>query len=251
MPNPMFHIALALDSRASLSHPVIENNLGSYLLGSCSPDIRIITHGDRGDTHFVSLDNQLLGEGTRNLFKAYPALADAASLSERTQAFLAGYISHLMADEAWIIRMYRPYFTSLGPFKDQVEANVMDRAAQLSMDQEALDRHNGMRDVTGLLGDADVGVDLSFLPSETLAEWRDWVEAATQREFNWERLRGLSTRRQDPDEEERARQFAEGFLDSLPDSLDRLHDKVPVEALHSYKDVAMQEWATVVEEFLP
>jgi hypothetical protein len=247
----MFHIALALDSRASLAHPAIENNLGSYLLGSCSPDIRIITHDDRGDTHFASLDNQVLGEGTKNLFKTYPALADAASLSERTQAFLAGYISHLMADEAWIIRMYRPYFTSLGPFKDQVEANVMDRAAQLSMDQEALDRHNGMRDVTGLLGDAHAGVELSFLPKETLAEWRGWVEAATQRDFNWERLRGLSTRRQDPDEEERARQFAERFLDSLPDSLDRLYDKVPREALSSYKDAAIQEWATVVGEYLP
>ncbi len=251
MPNPMFHIGLALDSRASLSHPVIENNLGSYLLGSCSPDIRIITHGDRGDTHFVPLDNQVLGTGTKNLFKAYPVLADASSLSERTQAFLAGYISHLMADEAWIIRMYRPYFTSGGPFKDQVEANVMDRAAQLSMDQEALDKHNGMRDVTGLLGDAHEGVEVSFLEKETLADWRDWVGAATQREFNWERLRGLSTRRQDPDEEERARQFAEQFLDSLPDSLDRLHDRIPIEALHSYKDAVIQEWASVVEDYLP
>lgn len=247
----MFHIALALDSRASLSHPAIESNLGSFILGSCSPDIRIITHGDRGDTHFVPLDNQVIGTGTRNLFKAYPALADAASLSERTQAFLAGYISHLMADETWIIRMYRPYFTSLGPFKDQVEANVMDRAAQLSMDVEALDKHNGMRDVTGLLGDAHEGVEVGFLPQETLAEWRDWVEAATQREFNWERLRGLATRRQEPDEEEKARQFAEQFLDSLPESLDRLHDRVPIEAMHSYKDEAIQEWATVVREYLP
>ena len=251
MPNPMFHIDLALESRASLSHPAIENNLGSYLLGSCAPDIRIITHGDRGDTHFVPLDNQVLGEGTRNLFKTYPVLADAGKLSERTQAFLAGYISHLMADEAWIIRMYRPYFTSRGPFKDQVEANVMDRAVQLSLDREALDRNNGMRDVTVLLGDANVGVELSFLPADTLAEWRDWVEAATLREFSWERLRGLSTRRQEPEDQERAEQFADRFLDSMPDSLDRLRDRVPAEALRSYKDTAIQEWASVVGDYLP
>ena len=251
MPNPLFHIDIALESTASFSHSVIENNLGSYLLGSCSPDIRVITRGNRDDTHFAPISNQVIGTGTKNLFKAYPRLERVADLSERTQAFMAGYFSHLVADEAWIILIYRPYFHNREIFQDEILANVMDRAVQLEMDRDAVARHDGMEHIRDQLVDAHIGVEVDFLPTETLAEWRDWVAGVTEREFTWERLRALASRRQRPGDVPRAQEAADEFLRTLPEALDHLYQRVPKEALRSYRDTIIQEWCEIVREYLP
>ncbi|MDO8750418.1 MAG: hypothetical protein Q7K03_04670, partial [Dehalococcoidia bacterium] len=61
MPNPIAHLDIALELAAQLPASVIEANLGSFLLGSCSPDIRVITSGQRDDTHFAPLSNATIG----------------------------------------------------------------------------------------------------------------------------------------------------------------------------------------------
>ncbi len=239
-----------MELAAQLPRPVIEANLGSFLLGSCSPDIRVITRGQRDDTHFAPLSNSTIGAGASNMLKAHPHLSHAAVLSGPTQAFLAGYISHLVADEAWIIQVYRPYFANRALFNDPVEANVMDRALQLDLDRCARDKLQGMKTIADWLPNADVGVSVGFLPAETLAEWREWLVGATQREFTWERLQGLATRRQDPQELDRARLIADRFLADPSQSLERIYDLVPRATLVSYRQTIAQEWATTVQEYL-
>lgn len=251
MPNPTAHLDIALELADQLPSPVIQANLGSFLLGSCAPDVRVITQGRRDDTHFAPLSNSSIGTGATNMLKAHPQLSRAASLSGPTQAFLVGYISHLVADEAWIIHIYRPYFANPNLFQDRAEANVLDRALQLDMDRSAREKQQGMKTIADHLPDAHRGVSVGFLPDQTLAEWREWLVALTQREFSWERLRGLATRRQDSQELDRARLIADQFLAELPDSLERVYALVPREALHSYRCTVAEEWLRIAREYLP
>ncbi|MSQ21954.1 MAG: hypothetical protein EXR53_01420 [Dehalococcoidia bacterium] len=251
MPNPTAHLDIALELSEHLSRRVIEANLGSFLLGSCAPDVRVITRGQRDDTHFAPLSNSTIGAGATNLFVAYPNLSHAAALSGPTQAFMAGYISHLVADEAWIIQIYRPYFANRDLFHDPVEANVMDRALQLDLDRCVREKRLGMKAVADRFPDANDGVSVDFLPDETLTEWREWLIGLTQREFTWERLRGLATRRQDTQEHDRAKLIADSFLADPSQSLERIYDIVPKSALVSYRQTIAQEWARIVREYLP
>ena len=110
MPNPPTHIDLALESMRRLEHPALEKYPGSFLLGSTAPDIRIITRDRREETHFVPLSNDVVGAGAENMLRCYPRLSMTSGLSGPTIAFIAGFISHLISDEVWIIHMYRPYF---------------------------------------------------------------------------------------------------------------------------------------------
>ncbi|MFQ5860967.1 MAG: zinc dependent phospholipase C family protein, partial [Dehalococcoidia bacterium] len=137
MPNLLAHIHIGLQAVERLSFPFLERNLGSLLLGCTSPDIRIITKGKRDETHFAPLNIQRVGEGVENLLRRYPRLRDARSLSEPTRAFLAGYISHLVADEVWVLEIYRPYFANPDPFSNRAQANLWDRALQLELDRQA------------------------------------------------------------------------------------------------------------------
>ena len=91
---------------------------------------------------------------------------------------------------------------------------------------------------------------MSFLRAETLAEWREWLVGTTQREFTWERLRSLATRRQDPQEFDRARLIADRFLTNPSQSLERIYALVPRATLVSYRQTIAQEWGTIVQEYL-
>lgn len=251
MPNPTFHLDLAWEFAAKLRHAVIEANMGSFLLGSCAPDIRVITRGQRDDTHFAPLSNQVVGTGVRNMFQAFPALGRTAALSGPTQAFVAGYISHLVADETWITRIYRLYFGNGELFRDRVTGNVMDRALQLDLDRCAREKQDEMKHILSHLKSADVAVEVEFLPADALAAWRDWLISAMERNFTWDRLQGMAVRRQEPQEHERAQQVAEQFVRALPESLERLYSMVPREAVGSYRSATMQEWANLVTGYLP
>ena len=249
MPNLTAHIDIALECLAYLQLPVVERNLGPFLLGSCSPDIRIITHGRRDVTHFAPVSNQVIGAGARSMFEAYPDLADLASRSERTQAFLAGYISHLIADESWIIKIYRPYFGNRDVFEDEVVANITDRAMQLDMDRLAVDKRDGMTQARDHLAYAHTGVEVEFLDQDILAQFQGRVSDALQRQFDWGRLLFMA-RRQYPEEHGPAQAFAQEFVDGLPGSLEHAYSLVPRKAIAEFRATIVQEWSGTVKERL-
>ena len=56
MPNLATHIDLAQQAAGRLQHPTIEANVGHFLLGSTTPDVRAISRGSREDYHFAPLD---------------------------------------------------------------------------------------------------------------------------------------------------------------------------------------------------
>ena len=248
MPNLPTHLSLASRVASTIAHPTIDRHLGSFLLGSTSPDIRIMTKWSRDQTHFAPLEVERIGTGVDGLLEAHPDLANSSCLDDKTTVFLSGYFTHLVADETWILEMYQPYFDGDHLFANQIEANLWDRALQIGMDIEARVELAGMEQVRTHLDGSELGVEVAFIGAETLTKWREWVTEFTTWEFTWERLR-FASRRLYKDSEE-ATQLVDTFLESVPDSLERLHSKIPEDTIVAYREKAISESVRVIKEYL-
>ena len=239
MPNLPAHIHLALKAAPRIGDGLLDNYLGDYLLGATTPDIRIITKQSRETYHFSSLDFRDIGAGAEGLFEAHPGLRDTADPA--TRALVAGYLSHLYADEVWIVTMFRPYFAGTSAFADNTEAMVMDRVLQLALDREAFAVPEFR---PGMLTERSGAVELPFLSQDTLAEWRTWVVEFLESGFSWDRLRFMARRISRGDESHPAHLIAAGFVDGLPESLDRLYATLPAGEPARYTTEAVD---TIVE----
>ena len=250
MPNYSAHIGLAREVATRMKHPLLEAHMGTVLLGSTAPDIRIITRGTRDEYHFMDLESGTLDEGVQGLFQAYPELTNASRQAKRTRSFIAGYICHLVMDQSWIINLYRPYFSNPEVFEDIATGKVMDRVLQLDLDRASLDGVNPQEEVMPLLAGSEQGVEVDFIPPETLVQWREWVESAVRRGFTWERLRFLSQRRQDPENLDYAQDRAERFLESVSEGLEGVYEKVPYERVQAFKEQAILESIRIIGGYL-
>ena len=247
MPNLAAHIDLAQESARRIHDPVVLENMGHFLLGSTSPDIRAITRRSREEYHFATLDFDRVGAGVRGLLEAHPGLRNGAEHSGRTRAFVAGYITHLVADEVWIMDMYRPHFGNRSVFADEASANVMDRAMQMEMDRRswpALDA------ATTMMAGAAEGVEVEFLDQPTLEKWLDWVFTVADRGFSWDRLRFMANRVARGESSHPAHAVAESFLAGMPGSLETLYERVPVDNIDLYRRRTVDALVDEVERFL-
>lgn len=247
MPNPPVHAALAFELADRLGQPVVERHVGALLLGATAPDIRSMISVDREHTHFSSLDSTAIDTGVEGLFFAHPRLASLPELSEATQAFLLGYVSHLVADQAWISTMYRPFFEDADRFPDRATANVMDRALQMEMDRQAAAE---AARALPLLDRAEAGVDVGFIEGAALKEWRERMEGRFAQGFSWERLRFMARRRQDPAEVSTAESVAGEFLDSVPRGLADLEALVPWQRVEEYQALVLAESERLVRRLI-
>jgi hypothetical protein len=247
VPNLATHIDLARRTARRLRHPVLDANLGNFLLGSTSPDIRVITRQGRETYHFASLDFESVGAGMSGLFRANPHLASGAVEDPRTRAFMAGYITHLVADETWIVDMFRPYFGSAGVFGDEAVGMMMDRAAQLELDRRAWPV---VDEELANVGEGVDHVELGFIPPETLVEWREWVVSFLATGFSWDRLRFMARRVSNGDGDHPAHGVADEFLRSIPESMDRLYELVPEDRLAVFVQRAVDVQSQAVGDYL-
>ena len=247
MPNLPVHIQLAVQAAAQIRVSDLHSNLGYFCLGSTSPDIRAITRRTRAEYHFVELDFKTIGEGVNGMFSAYPDLMDAAEHDGATRAFVAGYIAHLLTDETYIVRVFRPYFGEGGVFDDLTLAKVFDRALQLDLDRQVWE------DVQHTVADVDMipgNVSVRFLPESDLTAWTEWVHRVVEGDFSWERLRFMARRIAAGNDDSPAYEHAERFLDSVPDSLKNLYDLVPKSRIDEFKSEVTDTVAAGLKEYL-
>ena len=88
----------------------------AYFAGAIAPDARVRDEAAREATHFYSFrDPASWGAATRRLFRAFPRLADPESLSVLQAAFVAGYLTHLAADEVFVARLGQHAVQGNGP----------------------------------------------------------------------------------------------------------------------------------------
>ena len=247
MPNLPTHIQLAISSADRMRHTDLDSNLGYFYLGSTSPDIRALTKRARSDYHFVELDFETIGTGVEAMFAAHPELMDAAEHDGPMRAFIAGYITHLIADESYIVKMFRPYFDKTGSFETDAMAKVWDRALQLDFDRTVWDEV--MDSVKGV--DADpANVHIEFLPQEDLEQWKEWVARVMSGGFSWERLRFMARRISAGDERHPAYTYAERFVQSVDESLDALYDHVPRSHVTEFRDEAVETIVASLRDYL-
>ena len=247
MPNLPTHIQLAISAADRMRHTDLDSNLGYFYLGSTSPDIRALTKRARSDYHFVELDFETIGAGVEAMFAAHPELMDAAEHDGPMRAFIAGYITHLIADESYIVKMFRPYFGKVGSFETDAMAKVWDRALQLDLDRTVWDEV--MDSVKGL--DADpANVHIEFLPQEDLEQWKEWVARVMSGGFSWERLRFMARRISAGDERHPAYTYAERFVQSVDESLDALYDHVPRSHVTEFRDEAVETIVASLRDYL-
>lgn len=243
MPNLPAHIHLAAAAAERLERRAdVESHLGYFLLGSTAPDIRALTKRARAEYHFVELDFENVGDGVSNMFAAYPDLMNAAESDAPTRAFVAGYISHLLADETYITRMFRPYFGEGGVFEDGEQAQVWDRALQLDFDRQAWDEARTLLLAAAADMDAD-NVRVRFLPREDLQRWKEWVYRVVEGGFSWDRLRFMARRIAAGDERAAAHLHAERFISSQGTSLNALYDLVPKASVDEFRAECIETMA--------
>ena len=247
MPNLPAHIYLASQAASSLEHPTINQHLGSFLLGATAPDIRSIIKCRREQTHFATLKVNNVGEGVEAMFKTYPNLRHGNAVNQPTQAFIAGYINHLIADESWIVGVFRIYFDNHPTPINQMRAHMWDRAIQLEMDRVARVELNDMVNIRSLMDGAENDVSLDFIDPGTLTKWREWVAEFNSWEFSWERLHRIFSRTYGVDGI--AHEMVRQFIDDLPKSLDQLSDILPFEKVSDYQNRAIQTSINFIKEY--
>lgn len=248
MPNLPTHFSFALETLDALDDPSIRANLGSFLLGSTTPDIRARTKWKRSHTHFAPLSVEKVGVGADGLFHANPHLTEAARKSPATRAFIAGYLSHLVTDETWITQVYRPYFGNRDLFPDPMKANVYDRAVQLDMDRRARREAPGMDAIIERLHDSNRYVSVGFIDDETLNSWQAWVAQFCARPFSWERLHFLARRmyKDSPHVESEV----DDFIADPSANLKRVYNQLPRNRISEFREYAVVESARQIKERL-
>lgn len=248
MPNLPCHFNFALETLAAMDDPSVEGHIGSFLLGCTTPDIRAMTKWTRDHTHFAPRRVERVGVGTEGLFGSYPGLLAKSRQSEATRAFIAGYISHLTTDETWITQIYQPYFGDRELFPNSVEANIWDRAVQLDLDRAAWEQGKRMDRVIQWLEKPHGDVEVGFIDSQTLWQWRTWVTDFSRRPFNWDRLHFLAQRMYRENEE--AHMIVESFISALHDNLNRVYSKVPRKKVQAFREEAVGQSVRLIKDYL-
>jgi hypothetical protein len=240
-------MVFAYEAAERLGIPTLRSNMGYYLLGSTAPDMRAITRRTREEYHFAPLSFTNVGAGVEGLLEANPHLLRSSNGNGPTRAFVAGYMTHLVLDEAWIVDMYRVYFGNPKVYRDSIHGKVMDRALQMELDRLS---QEGLEATVPLLAQATGSVDVGFIPQAAIGAWQAWVLEFMERGFTWERLRHMARRIAAGDDDHPAHRMADEFLRAMPGSLDRLYEHVSRDDLASFRERATGALASTVRDYL-
>src|SRR5258708_3792192 len=172
MPPIFLHMALARDISGQLHADALESEHGAYLLGATTPDIRVLTRGNRQDTHFFDLENYEHQDSVEEFFNTHSHLSQPERLDTQAIAFVCGYATHLVLDEQYIVSMYRPYFGQLSALGGGLQADTMDRVLQYELERRRREQTSEVEEIRNALCDCSLALDVGFLDSETLKRWQ-------------------------------------------------------------------------------
>jgi hypothetical protein len=243
MPPIFLHMAMARDIEAELDSPAIESHQGAYYLGATSPDIRVLTRGDRAETHFYRLDVYEHQDSVAELFRQHPELSRPENLSGETAAFVAGYLTHLSLDERYIEDVYRVYFGQQSALGGDLTANTMDRLLQFELDRQRREDSSAAAGIRDALEGCSLAIDVGFLDSETLGKWLQVAIDQTRHPPDWRRFRYQGGRHL-PGVSLESDEELDAFLERVPVLLQETIDHVSTQQVDGYLERAT---ATAVE----
>jgi hypothetical protein len=249
VPPICLHLGIAEEAIVRLHHPIVDENRGSYYLGSTAPDIRFFIGTRREETHFLSLESEEGESGARFMLQEHPELVKESNLSPATRAFIAGYISHLVTDEAWIYRIYRPYFGKASPVRGSTMANLLDRVLQFELDRQERLNNKNMSTIRTALNSSITDISVSFISASSLKRWCEFVFMSTTRKTNWEDFRRFAEKyliwlRQEPFEEQ------EAFFSSYDARREQVLKMVPPGQIEAFREQSIVDSVKTAREYL-
>ena len=194
MPSLGSHMVRAKELSDRLDLAEIEADRGAFYLGSTAPDVRVVSRGDRADTHFFDLDDLDKQDSVEQMFEAHPHFRTPSGLNAATAAFLAGYITHLVLDEAWIEEIYRPSFGVYSEIDSDPRSNVLDRVLQYELDRRDRIDDMGRHDLQGALEATAPPKGIPFITNEHLDRWFVMVTDIAQQEPDYSHFRRMMSR---------------------------------------------------------
>ena len=245
MPNLATHITFA--NELNKSENLIDNHdKGIYLLGSTAPDIRVLTKEPREKYHFVSLNFDNIGDGINNMMKQFPVLQNTPQTNQ-LKSFLAGYFSHLVLDETWITKIFRPLFGQDSNFKNNIYGRILDRAIQLKLEEEA---RLSFPPLLELIKNSTLIDDIPFIDSIILKQWQSWVVNFLDKPFTWDRLNFMAKRVATNQEINEAISISQKFLNNITNSIKELELIVPSKEILKFKKDSLKTGSSLIKEFL-
>lgn len=177
MPTPFTHLRISQDLLGDAALPahyreLLRRQRPAFQLGSIVADARVASGDGREVTHFYAYGQPMVERPWRAMLRLHPQLQSACD--EAHLAFLAGYVAHLAADEAWALKMVRPHFW--GAEWDGVEGRDKFFALHLILtvwderDERALEGWQALS-----LRRSQPQNWLPFMPDAILCLWRDLV----------------------------------------------------------------------------
>jgi hypothetical protein len=116
------------------------------------------------------------------------------------------------------------------------------------MDRRVLAQDMPILKTDGMLLDSGSEVAVGFLEEEVLREWQSWVSRFLGWDFSWDRLkRALNRMCRDDDGVQRV---VDNFLERMPESLERIYEKVPRERVETYQQRVIAESLSQAREYL-
>ena len=227
----------------------LDQRNGDYLLGATTPDIRVLTRWDRERTHFFDIYDDDHQDGVENFFSAHRSFRDPANLSAETRAWVAGYLTHVIMDQEYVLQIYRPFFGSRSVLGGNSHANLLDRVLQYELDRRERESGDQMRQIRQALFGSAVEIDAGFVDRPLLTRWRDTTAAMTEHPPDWERFSFIASRHLKSAGIESESGLRE-FMETIPELLDDTMSHVEQSALDGFFESTAERTATVLRDWL-
>ena len=235
MPNPSTHLLLLNDQFLNSSQNDSKENFGYALLGSVSPDLRVIIKSDREDYHYFDLNLGVKGDGISGFIKNAIDFNRLIKKNIYTNNFIKGYFSHLIADENWTIDVFRKIFMNKSIFPDFSEALLSDRALQIYLDIK-INRDN--IDLYQYLKHVDI--NLISLPHNIekleINQWITFLSDLNSKygENPWNRLNFMAQRLSKSHKSNKILDLCDSFMADIDKNINNILDRLPKNTLDNY-----------------
>jgi len=223
--------------------------MGCYLGGSISPDAHLVSDISRKETHFFDLEQTGSESGAERIFSTYPDLANGGGSDTSTKAFVAGYLSHLVTDEVWIMDIYRPMFGTSSPLGGDPMANVYDRLLQFEIDRRERRDEVKLGEIQSALSNWEPDEHVDFIPLKAIKYWREFGCASVNRKITMADFSTFANSFLQPKLKVDEGQL-EQFISSIHERLDWVVRYVTPERIESFRYKAIERSAAIAGEYL-
>ena len=231
------------------SHVSLDDGNGDYLLGATTPDIRVLTRWDRERTHFFDIYDDGHQDCVENFFGAHRLFREPSNLTAATISWVAGYLSHVIMDQEYVLQIYRPFFGSRSLLGGNSYANLLDRVLQYELDRRERESDEQMQQMRRALFGSAIEIDAGFVDRPLLTQWRDTTAAMTEHPPDWERFSFIASRHLKSAGIESESGLRE-FMETVPELLDDTLSRVEQSALDGFFESTAERTATVLRDWL-